>query len=687
MDSDFAPGPFVKAVRQGKVKGPQQREFDVKAWAVAAAPSISYPSDALLCVSGIWFAGLFSGIRKMTDSQAERAALARPTSLEAVIAAANREWVVMKKMMAKALAENDTFMFEHVDQIRLNSSSGNPLYFSTAIDTLVDGLKYPLMRATSAPSGAARELSDAEWAAHVEMVALGGYYYAMEQYWMHCVWNCYGIDSTGDHPTLRPFWPDFHRAIAVSNYRRNARAHERAMLGGEIVRVMKDQGEMGAYTSRKRVFSVYKKSGIFRIKVDFASRFPDTFGSLPTSKEFVFEPHMQPLFDNRYAALEGLSIRQVVDAFDLLDTIPSQLRNYLPMETKISAWIQAKPLIPRIRPEEVVAGFRAALGVSPKQAEFLLRFAIWKPSYRHDLWFSPLLRLDDGGLSFACCALDGINHVRLVDRLASDFVEIRRDVERAFEKYFRDDLIKTIEKSAVGTGAQVLPHAFKPADPAVGDVDVLFRFGGTLWVVETKSMANAFDPLEQYSHYELLAGTAVPQVQRKAAYVRANLAEAASALDYTGDVSELRVCPLVVMSNALLCGYPIDDVPVVDRDILHLYFADGELPHLVYGEIGGRKQAVEHIRFYGNIAEAHANLDSYLLDPPQIALARKCIKQDTAYVRTPGLPTLAIVTYEVEMPVDSINQLIERVSASREGRAPKLPNDLPPQRPLRSGPN
>lgn len=213
----------------------------------------------------------------------------------------------------------------------------------------------------------------------------------------------------------------------------------------------------------------------------------------------------------------------------------------------------------------------------------------------------------------------------------------------------------------------MLAHAFKPTDPAVGDIDLMFCFGNIIWVGEAKSSANPFEPLEDFRFMEMLTSEAVPQALRKVAYVKAHLPKVAAALGLP-DVTALTVEPFVVISHSLFAGCLIQDVPVVDREILELYFNIGKLRQFAYTTESGEIRHLDSINFYSDRASAEANFRSYLHAPPQLEILRKHLREDVSRFIRPefsALPAAEFVNYTVELPTDAIEGLIDRVARDR----------------------
>ena len=618
---------FVKAVRRGLIKGPQQRGFTVKNWTDGYRKYESNESDKVLFISGVWFHTHFKQTRNSTDAIVETAALTSPLSISAITAVVNREWVVTNNKMSGMFTERDYFMPEELDQTPLESESGNPIYFSNAIETIIDGARFPLAVAANAPPSGRTTMTDEQWIAHVNMFGFGGYYNTLEHYWMHCVWNGYGVDILEREIRIRPYDVDFHQKLTVSLYRRNARDNERALQGATIYNRLIDSGAMNEQFAKKLVLSAFKKGGIFRVKVDVAARFQSSRLAAPSLRLFVYEEHLKELTKKRFPCLAGLSIDIISDAFELLGGLPEQIRKFTSRETTPSSWKQAESLVPKFRRTELAIALRTALKISSAQSDFILSYATWKPNTRNELWFAPLIQIDDDYVSLICLAVQGVNTIRLCDQIISNFQALKPEADRAFEQFLRTELMDIFTKSKLSKITQIFPNAFTPKDSAVGDIDLLFRIGGTIWVGEAKSVANIFSPNDDHNFYHTLHTIAVPQAQRKCAYVADHLEDIAPLLGADPQIVH-RVCPVIVTSNPAFAGFPIKGVPVVDWNIIELFFSDGAMRQLCYTTDDGRTAYVERELFYNSLADAEQCFPNYLNNPPQIAIPRKHVYEE-----------------------------------------------------------
>jgi hypothetical protein len=661
------PGSFTDAVRDGQIKGPQQRGFSRASWEAGFKALGSGDADRILYNSGLWFDAHFTAVRAEIEKTAKLADLSGPISLKAVIAAANREWVLSHKMIGSMMEGKDTFCPEEIDQTLLKTNSGNPIYFSNMIDTLVDGVRYPLAQAAFAPVANRDGMGDQQWSAHTHFTSLGGYYGVLEGYWMQCVWNHYGIEERPDEFRLRSFDEGFHKAHAVSTHRRDARNTEQGIIAVSVYKRLAALGQLGDHIVHRPILSLFKKGGIFRVKASLASRFPGKPQGSPSYREFCLEEHLDALTKRKFTCLRGLSIDQLLQVFELFNGLPSQAALYIPKETAPNTWTKAEPFAPIFRTAELASEIRSALGFSETQIQFVMDFVTWKPGPRNGIWFSPLVKLNEEHVSFVCFSIEGVNFVRLCDDIIGRFPEIRSEADPAFEKFLRARLGHSLSESSLAQLTAIHPNPFMPTDPKIGDIDLLFRLGNTIWVGEAKSFSNAYEPLEDYRHREMLKTEAVPQAKRKAKYVEQHLAEIAPFLGAARQQA-LIVRPLVVTSNPLFAGFPIDGVPVVDWHILDLYFSQGDMKQFGYTTSDGRTAHVDRVKFYNSAGEAESRFVDYLLNPPQVANAIKHLKEDVSVLAplSPGdCRPARVFNYTVSLPTDGMESLIEKVARAR----------------------
>ena len=308
------------------------------------------------------------------------------------------------------------------------------------------------------------------------------------------------------------------------------------------------------------------------------------------------------------------------------------------------------------------------LGVSEKQSQFIVDFLTWKPSYRSVLWFTPLLPLSTDEFTLALSSVDGVNYIRMADNIISQFKEIRKFADAAFEKYIRDSFISYVCDSKVNDQTFIYDSSYAPKDNAIGDIDILFRFGNVIWVVEAKSIENAYDPLETYHTLDRIISEGCVQVKRKKKYVQENLAEISKTLDFEGDRSDLEVDGMIIVSNAIFAGTVINDVPVVDEFILRLFFTEGELKREGYLNDDLGRIHLSKILFYRDISEASDGFRTYIYNPPQ---TKKLL--DGVVVEKSVLPDFSVSDgvkafafhYEIQLPLENIRRFVHKIGVER----------------------
>ena len=119
-------------------------------------------------------------------------------------------------------------------------------------------------------------------------------------------------------------------------------------------------------------------------------------------------------------------------------------------------------------------------------------------------------------------------------------------------------------------------------------------------------------------------------------------------LGYALPASPKIVC-CVLTNSAILAGFPVDGVPIVDLTILSQFF-ENELVELE-GRQGGKAFERHTIQFYKDNTEAGHVLERYLLDPPQLGdLKHSVVRREVVFpVESPVFGKFIHETFQVEI--------------------------------------
>lgn len=668
-----APSKLLKRFRTGKIKGPQQVGFDNMKLIEEISRSVqdgkNSSDDFELVLTASIFDKLFKGVRDRIDERKSRSPNDRLSSIHAAVAVSNYEWLKLKENADAAMEGQNSIIAEELDQQTFETLIGNPMHLNNAIDTLVDGLKYELARCYCLASGDELiEINHSQLVDSQQLVSLAGYYGVLEHYWMQVVWNQYRVMPVKDVNMLYPKNDSLHRNISVGMHRRVSLYSERTMHWAKYTNAFKDAGALGAYYERRKVISIYKKKGVYRLKASAANRFADEAWANPGTKDVLYQEYLRSTLDKKYSSLKGLTPQHILDAYEILNYIPTQFSKFVKERSYYEGWNQLKQLVPIFQFSELIKVFSEILCVSEVQSKFIVDFLRWNPSYRSAIWFSPLLPLDGDHFTLSLPSVDGVNYIRMADWIISKFKDIRKVADSAFENYIRNDIINVSNDSPIADQTYVHPTSYKPSEANVGDIDILFRVGSIVWVAEAKSTENAFDPLETYQVSHRLVREGCVQVDRKKKYVREHIGEVARILEYDGAPEDLVIEGLIIVSNPLFAGTVINQTPVVDEHMISLFFREGELKREGYLNNKLERVHLSKIRFYtkeDNIADAFR---VYVYDPPQTKILLKSLVPERSIMPdVSGDETIKVcaINYDIQLPLDGMKHLIEKIGIVR----------------------
>lgn len=144
------PSRFLKLIRNGKIKGPQQNRFDqaklLKEFIRLGEEGGTSLEDIELVLTANFFATLFKALRLKINEQVDLSSPDRNKSICGAVAASNFEWLKFKEFSQETLEGKNSFIPEELEQRALPTITGNPAHFTNAIDAHVDGIKYELAR-------------------------------------------------------------------------------------------------------------------------------------------------------------------------------------------------------------------------------------------------------------------------------------------------------------------------------------------------------------------------------------------------------------------------------------------------------------------------------------------------------------------------------------------------------------
>lgn len=667
-------GAFVDGVRSGRIRQPNQRKFKPAQWQ-AAYDALPEPTgrDASLLLSGLVAHLMLSDIRARADAVGplpmglwDGAAL--------MCAVINRNvWQAGQKLRAHltAQAEGTTTvnMQAIYDRILPSAGGGDTLDVAQGVEMLIDGGTHPLRSilkggGTGEPQVAAGDDLGVIRAAKV-LTQAGQYYAWIEHVWRQCAYGDQELAADHGRLVFRPVDAALARRRALAAHRGGAMVMQRAL---HVTRDLAQRPDLDRAVRARRVLLKAGHESPYRVRV----------GTLRAGGAEQMD------------AAQWLRGRLMFEAFYPAELLTTPLPEYgnLTADTMLRAWEAMAPFVdqvdrtlhhpdrivtvkalgafaPTVSEGSLVAGWIRALGVTRDEARALVRAFTFRGEPRDALWSRPLVRVGSDTLAFVITAVTGPN-VRWVVETWLRNGGIDLDARGPwFEADVRAGVGGGLAQSPLpdvwvsGTAIEASGQPVNLNDPETEEIDMVVRIGCCVLVCEIKcSLVPVDDRVAEMNYRGVLEKGAV-QARRKAQFLAANPERVAAVIDSAGvhDPADLRFVPVLITNVAEGVGSAVDGVAVTDESLLRQYIQPGYFLRAASfnpaGEYEGTPQP-----FYDGAAEAEANVEGYLLDPPQL----------TAFE-----PLL----HEVEMSVGTIaGRDIVQVYPVVDGGSPAPPPEL-----------
>src|SRR5207248_3140343 len=143
-------------------------------------------------------------------------------------------------------------------------SEANP---TALIETLVDGLRFPLSLGTNQRSDEP-QVSGLDKLKALQKLALAGqHYHVLEQCWLDCIWNNYFVRESREEVAIVAADPEFERRRAASEYRRLSITFQSAQRGAAYSLYNLPPNIRTETLDRRGVLRGFRRSDGFRLRI------------------------------------------------------------------------------------------------------------------------------------------------------------------------------------------------------------------------------------------------------------------------------------------------------------------------------------------------------------------------------------------------------------------------------------
>lgn len=652
-------GKFINEVRASIISHPTQRSFSVELWEKAYnSHSPNSEEDQHLFEAGLWVFHKLNAIRNRLSEISFRN-MAKSELVRYLCGYLNRSAHIISQKEVP-LVGKDTYIAESLIQMKTRENIAQPNATPDEVTTgAVDGARYPLSFIQSLLGDSTRgKQTDLDVLDLIKRtMILGGLYDSIETIWMDCLWLGKYITKKNDYELVVD--SDIEAAInrAVSDYRRQSLISQFITLSmSEWKHSLSEETKRQIYCNAfdVKIERLQKKKKLFIFPMKYDAKCP------PTTLMFRLlaqESYFQKLLAVKLPEYNNFTLAQLLTAWEILHSLSKKLFSMFPMDSGVYQLNKLLQYAPTIAKDELAQLFSQAMQINYKEGEQIVNIFTFPESPREELWFYPLVEVDKKKVCPVMFAILFPNLLRSIEHwLAKSGIEIHSKGGE-FEKGIIGELKEAIKASAE-KGILKDVQIYTISRNSFGEqIDLIIKLRNTFLIGEVKCTLYPTEPLEFYRYYELIKSDAAPQIKRKVDFVSHNREKFLEVLGLAEKMNylDIKLIPFIFTNHPYCVGFPIDDIPVVDRYILGRYIDSGEYDMFVLFEQNGTKNVGEKIVFYSTEEEAEKKIESYLFKPPQMELFKKFISHRIFPIPLlyEGDKKAAYVTVDVELPLPS----------------------------------
>ena len=619
---------FKDKVRAKNIFGPNDRKFTLASWQAAWENEKAHSSDDQhFFEAGEVFHTIFSEIRTMLTSlyNDEAPAISRTTHLELLSAISNRDIAILKDIQ-----KTGTRSGQNIHSI---STKANRYEAEVSLEEIahgaVDGVELAILEGIKAinkspliPLGKT-PISALEFVGmEADLSQLYGVY---DQYWKALLWGDYQFfvrDTDLNAYEIRQLPTDREVSYELTSLRKSRLAMQSMMLHNNPAIIKPHHNDLYIVPAGSGKKKSLKTSEIKHSSDEII------FFNTKIKGEILFlaDDFPSSLIENQLPA--GFSIMEALDVFRLLILLSKQLQNKYPSDTSVYNHKKLAEFSSKASKQELLLAIIKASGIKYAKAKLILEFIIFNDQTR-DLWSHPILEISHDKLIFLTSALSTPVLVRVVEHwLAELKVELTNKgthyEEVSLSEINQDLLSNTLLPNPIPAFSKRL----KLKSGAEEEIDLILNLGKVILIGEAKSIVTTDSSISYYRTYSTLKGAA-DQARRKTLFFSNNIEEIFEIFGWTYDPSILyQLLPVVLNSNKIHSGFPINGVPVVDEQILARYFSSNTFP-LISVKRDDKFHHLGWFKLYESYEELQNNINSYLMHPPQLSEGRESLVYKT----------------------------------------------------------
>lgn len=326
-------------------------------------------------------------------------------------------------------------------------------------------------------------------------------------------------------------------------------------------------------------------------------------------------------FISKEQAVFGFAIREVLEVLRQLCLLSNSLVDKISDDTSAFSTSSLSQFCPKFVREDLIRAISKVLSVPFIKIAKIISFLTYDGS--SDIWSYPIVDLGGGGVGLLLAAT-----VQPVPLRVAEHWLVKFGVELEEKGGFYEKQVVNALNTALGESPFV--ECYDPAvsinlkrDSRAEEIDVVMRVGSVILVGECKSIVSTDSATSYFSATKAIRKGAA-QALRKAEFIKEDIEESFKQLGwkYSGE-HDYEFVPVVINSNRMRVGFPMDGVAVSDDMILSSYFSSPIVPLFSISDYRGGVEHLAWFRMYDDFAALQRSLAAYLLHPPQVSLSKE----------------------------------------------------------------
>lgn len=623
---------FRERVQKSEIKPPNKPGFTIEKWNLAYENTTNPTNDdKMLFESGVVFFKIFENIRKSLECLNNNIPkLTNENIIRLHFAQSNLDYKKMDDRLKSSPKEVFNIFLPQMFELYGGAVKIPP---QDLADGIVDSIHYATLLRCSDLKHKNKSNGKIDVKEFIAINTLLSHtYYLVEEYWQGIMWGGYISLLLENKMTIKQIESNENVGYLVSLNRKMKLESNDSVFNNNV------------YLGKRKVVC-YKSEGGGDIVLKNLSSLEkieiDTYNSM-NYKAFKLRSDFPKDFIYKEINSLEFTIDNVLDVFIHLVVFSRDVYKSLnEVSDRSKNIIDACPVF---KVSKLAKKLEVALDIKYEKVLNIIKFLSFE-NKKDNLWSQPIVKLNNNYLTILLSSIVAPNIGRLIEYwLKKAFDDISKK-GISYENKIIDSVNTNLEmKSIFSDHDSAINRKFKVKD-IEEEIDCIFRFGKIVVVCEAKCIITVDSEVSKFNTLKSIK-KAAKQVKRKAGFIKDNLESIFTIANWYFDSKlDYKVVPLIINSNRIFCGTTIDDIPVVDEILLSAFFSRKIVPLLSIN-------AEEHIAWfelYKSFEEAQELFESYLKNPPQIALDSRYIENQSLY------PFKNIINIGVDIEVISLS--------------------------------